>query len=135
YYYRVSAHRSSNNAYSDFSAIAQSTTLSCPPLNIPEDVEAVPSTEEQIDLTWSDTSVAETGYKVERSLDGVQNWSEIGQTNANITHFSDTQIVCSEDYAYRVRAYRKNGAYSNYSSADPITLICAPSNLDSASMS
>ena len=72
-----------------------------------------------ITLTWQDNSADETGFKIERSLDGSTNWIEIGSTGANIVMYQDIGLAPSTTYYYRVRAYNATGAsaYSNAISA------------------
>jgi hypothetical protein len=67
-------------------------------------------------LAWQDNSGgAESGFKVERSLDGSTNWTEVGSTGANVAIYQDTGLAPSTTYYYRVRAYSSTttSAYSN----------------------
>jgi len=72
----------------------------------------------QINIAWTDNANDETGFRLERSADGI-NWSEIAVTNSNITSFSDSGLVAATTYQYRVRTYNSNGnsVYSNIGSA------------------
>ncbi|MFM2007952.1 MAG: hypothetical protein RLZZ09_3607, partial [Pseudomonadota bacterium] len=71
-----------------------------------------------ISLSWLDNATDETGYKVERSADGI-NWQEIAALNANATSFSDTGLELQQTLSYRVMAWNSvgNSAYSNISQA------------------
>ena len=75
---------------------------------------ATPTSGHHIDLTWSDRSIYEKGYRIERSTDGV-NFKQIASVNANVVAYSDGGVQASKTYVYRVRAYNKSGnsAYSN----------------------
>ncbi|MBZ0315734.1 MAG: hypothetical protein K8L91_04885 [Anaerolineae bacterium] len=87
----------------------------------------------QINLQWTDNSPSETNYGIERSPDGVSDWSQIGSTGANTVTFSDTVwIGCATTYYYRVRAFRSgDGLFSAYSNvASATTLPCAPAGTD-----
>ncbi len=68
----------------------------------------------EINLAWSDNSIDEAGFRLERSIDGV-NWVEFAVTAGNITNFIDSGLAASTNYQYRVRAYNSNGnsSYSN----------------------
>ena len=71
-----------------------------------------------INLAWSDNSSDETGFDIERSLDGV-NFNRFATTGANTNSFSDTGLAESTTYHYQVLAYNLIGdsAYSNIASA------------------
>ena len=72
----------------------------------------------QNDLSWTDHSVNETGFKIERSTDQ-NNWSQIATTAATVATYSNTGLTGGTTCYYRVRAYNSDGdsAYSNVSSA------------------
>jgi hypothetical protein len=71
---------------------------------------AVSSTE--IDLTWDDNSTNESGFRVQRSLDGAT-FNEIDTTGPNVTSFNDTGLTPETTYFYRVIAF------NNFGNADP----------------
>ena len=60
-----------------------------------------------IDLDWTDNSGDEYGFRVERSLDGV-NWSQVSTTGADVSAFADTGLDPNTAYWYRVASF--NGA-------------------------
>ncbi|MDP3902439.1 MAG: zinc-dependent metalloprotease family protein, partial [Methylococcaceae bacterium] len=86
--------------------------------NAPSNLTAGALSASQINIAWTDNANNETGFRLERSADGI-NWSEIAVTNSNITSFSDTGLVAATTYQYRVRTYNSNGSsvYSNIGSA------------------
>src|SRR5207247_607047 len=59
-------------------------------------------------LTWSDNSVREDGYKIERSTDG-SNYSQITSVGANITSWTNSGLSSNSTYYYRVRSYNSYG--------------------------
>jgi hypothetical protein len=68
----------------------------------------------RIDLSWSDNSAGETGFKIERSGNGTR-FSQIAKVGAGMTTFSNTGLRRGKLYYYRVRAYNSagNSPYSN----------------------
>jgi len=73
------------------------------PLNL-----VVSNNNKNINLSWTDNSNDETGFKIVRrdTLDG--NWVEVGSTEANTNSFSET-VTSAGTYWYRVKAYNNNG--------------------------
>ncbi|MBN1669829.1 MAG: fibronectin type III domain-containing protein [Kiritimatiellae bacterium] len=91
----------------------------------------------QIKVNWSDNSNNETGFKLERSLNG-STWSQITQPAANATTYTDSGLAAATKYYYRVRAYNSAGdsGYSNVGSATTgETVPSAPGSLTAASLS
>ena len=72
-----------------------------------------------IDLFWRDNSGDETGFSVQRRLEGSNDWIEIGKTSVNSRSFSDDGLKPRTTYYYRVRAFSNtaSSAFSNEASA------------------
>ena len=70
---------------------------------------AASATPTQVGLSWTDNAGNETGYKIERSANGVNGWTQIGTAAANATTYSDTTVSQGTTYYYRVRAYNGSG--------------------------
>ncbi len=115
YYYRVQAYRSFDQTNSLYSNLANAITDQCK-LTSPTNLSASMVSCSRIDLAWIDNSADETGYRVERSLNGINGWVEIIVLPENITVYSDTGLACSTEFYFRVRAYRESDEqYSPYS--------------------
>ena len=83
----------------------------------------------QISLSWVDNAATETGFKVERSIDGV-NYSQIASVTSDITAYTDNTVSGSSFYYYRVKAYKdSNDSESVYSE---ITSLSTPSSTKGA---
>ena len=99
----------------------------------PTGLAAAAASASQINLTWTDTSTNEDGFRVERSTDGGVTWTARATLGANATAFADTGLTAGTTYTYRVRAYNVTGnsAYSNTAAATTpiLTLPAAPTNL------
>jgi len=72
----------------------------------------------RIELKWTDNSAGESGFKIERSVNGGR-FSQFPKVGANVTSFFHTGLRRGRTYSYRVRAYNSSGnsAYSNTASA------------------
>ena len=86
--------------------------------NAPSSLSAAVLSSTQIALAWVDNSSNETGFRLERSVDGI-NWSEFAVVGSNVTSFTDTGLAGSTTYQYRIRAYNSagNSSYSNIGTA------------------
>jgi len=120
YDYRVRAYNSVGN--SGYSNIASATT---PAPTAPSGLSATATSSAQINLSWTDNSSNEDGFKIERSPGGANTWSQIVTVGANVTTYADTGLSSGTTYDYRVRAYSNtsNSSYSNTASAT--TLVCS----------
>jgi hypothetical protein len=106
-----------------------------PPPSAPTALTATAVSSSQINLAWTDNSVDETGFKIERCQNaGCTTFVQITQVGANVTTFSNTGLAANTTFGYRVRATNAGGdsAYSNTAEATtPVaqTLPAAPSGL------
>ena len=71
-----------------------------------------------ITLEWSDRSIDEDGFTIERSTDGIS-FQQIGSVTANVNVFADSGLRMNRTYFYRVRGFNAGGVsgYSNVVSA------------------
>jgi titin len=101
YFYRVTALNASGDAAA--SAVKTTSTL----LVAPTDLTATAPSPTQIDLAWDD-SATETGYRIERSLNGTT-WAAWANLAADVTSYSNTGLAAGTAYHYRVRALNAGG--------------------------
>lgn len=91
-----------------------------------------------INLMWTDNTLAENGFKVERSPGDTSNWMQIAAVLADTVAYTDTDVTCNTVYYYRVRAYT-SVADSPYSSIANATACAsaptAPGNFCAAAAS
>ena len=132
YTYRIRAYDGPN--YSAFSNTASATTQATPAA--PSNLTATAISTSRIDLTWSDNSSNESGFKLERSSDGVS-FLQIATFAANTTSYSNTGLTAGITYSYRIRAYEgtNNSTFSNTASATTTGAPAAPSNLTATAVS
>lgn len=84
----------------------------------PSGLAATAVSQSEIDLSWTDNSSDETGFEIERSLDG-SSFSPVATVGADVTTYPDTGLSADTTYFYRVRAVNGAGAsaFSNTASA------------------
>src|SRR6185312_3065661 len=90
----------------------------------PTGLIAMANSTSQINLSWnapsSNDGSAIIGYKIERSHDTGETWSTIANTGSTTTRYSDSGLVSSTIYTYRVSAINSFGTSSpsNVASAE-----------------
>jgi hypothetical protein len=93
----------------------------CPPSlpAAPSALTAVAASSSQVNLSWTDNTSNETGFKLERKTGSGGTYSQIATVGTNVTTYSNTGLAASTTYYYRVRATNAAGdsAYSNEASA------------------
>lgn len=75
-------------------------------------------------IRWTDNSSNESGFKVERSGDGV-NFMEIASLGTGTVAYTDAAVSAKSSYYYRVRAFNSAGA-SSYSNTLAVTTPDVP---------
>jgi hypothetical protein len=119
--------------YVDHLFILADALPATPPI-APSELGVTAVSSNQIDLEWVDNSDNESGFDIERSLDGIA-WEQITTVSANVTAFSDTGLSADTTYYYQVRAINDFGVsgYSNIASAttpQPSTIQIHVGDLD-----
>lgn len=124
YYYRVYAaydHGAPQEVTSDFSNIAVVI-----PLAGPEGLTAESPASTEIMLTWTDTSVHEDKFSVERAEVGVTNFEIITTVEKDRNWFLDEGLEIQTTYLYRVRAFDLGGNLSDYSDEQTESTLAVP---------
>ncbi len=124
YFYRVCAFNS--DGQSNCSNEDSATTY----LAAPSRLSATAVSSSQIDLSWTDNSSAELGFKIERktvsetttdssTIESAGTYEQTGTVDANVTSYSDSDLEPYTTYSYRVTAYNDDGNsdYSNEADA------------------
>lgn len=121
YYYRLRANNGAGD--SAYTPVASATTQAVTPP--PPTAPATPSSfaasalsASQVKLSWQDVA-NESLYKLERSPDGANGWTQIATPAANATTYTDSNLPASSKFFYRLRANNSAGdsAYTAVASA------------------
>jgi carboxypeptidase T len=123
YYYRVRAHSAGGD--SGYGSVANAMTIVCVPA-APSGLTATPVSQTQIDLAWTDNGDNESGFQIERSPDGIADWTQIADISADRASYSDSSLACGRTFYYRVRAYNAGGNSDYSDTAQATTLACLP---------
>ncbi|MEO6287779.1 MAG: T9SS type A sorting domain-containing protein [Dyadobacter sp.] len=119
YWYRVRAKNASG--FSAYSNIATATTK--PPLitipKAPSGLAGIAVSISQINVNWIDNATDETGFQLERSLNGAA-FAKIADLTANVITYQNTGLGTATTYYYRVRALNTAGV-SSYSNIISVT--------------
>ncbi|MDA3884498.1 MAG: fibronectin type III domain-containing protein [Candidatus Delongbacteria bacterium] len=97
--YRIYAYKGAENSVY---ANAFASDLTFPP---PTDVQFVKINLNTIDIYWTDNSVGESGYKIDRQVEG-NSWEiEIGTVGTDIETWSDSNVPLNSEVQYRVYGF------------------------------
>ncbi len=116
-----------HGAYGDLGQYTVSgTIIPFNPLPAPSNLVATAASSSQINLSWTDNSENERGFRIERSTDGT-NFGQIWTTGSDTVSFQDKNLSPGTRYWYRVRAYDQftPSDYSNVAST--VTAVNPPS--------
>lgn len=110
-----------NNTAAQVANFRQSLAPPSAPINL----IATETTMYSISIAFNDTSSDETGFKVERSINS-QPWLQIAILPDNVSTYSDLNLACSQNYAYRVRATNLQGDSDYSNTLSTTTQACGP---------
>jgi len=122
YYYRVYAYNSSGNSsgYASGDATTPTSGEGNVP-NAPSNLQLTASSSTAIDLSWTDNSDNEDGFKIYRGISSTYVNQHIATVGNNVTTYQDSGLSPSTRYYYRVYAYNSSGNSSGYASGDATT--------------
>ena len=106
-----------NGAIADYFTIIKGN----PPPVAPGNLTATAASSSAINLTWTDGSTNEDGFKIEQSSNGT-NFTEIATVATNVTTYSAGSLPAATQYFFRVRAYNTGGNSSYTNTANATTL-------------
>jgi hypothetical protein len=89
------------------------------PPEVPTNLRATAVNDARVDLVWNDPSSRETGFEVERSVNGGA-YSLLTSPAANAVSATDSGVVAETTYSYRIRSVGSGGS-SSWSNVATVT--------------
>ena len=119
------------------------TTLAAAPISPvpPTNLAATAVSSTQINLSWTDASANEDGFRIERCEGaGCVNYGLVATTAANATNYSNTGLTPSTTYRYRIQAVNTSGSSAPVGPATattltPVTVPAAPTSFTATAIS
>ncbi|MDB6026080.1 MAG: hypothetical protein JWM68_2303, partial [Verrucomicrobiales bacterium] len=112
YYYKVYSYNTAGNSAA--SNVASDTTAPQAPTALVVSTVAGTTNWNKLNLSWTDNSSAEAGFKIERGTAAAGPFTQIATNAASDSTYSDSGLAAQVTYYYRVRSFNANGnsAYS-----------------------
>ena len=112
------------------SLIPQSALYSGTAPAAPSNLAAAPASGTQINLSWSDNALTETGFIVQRKQGATGTYDQVAIVPPNSTSYLDGELLAGTTYYYRVQAanFVSNSDFSNEASAATPVPPATPSN-------
>ncbi|MGZ3721707.1 MAG: fibronectin type III domain-containing protein [Bdellovibrionales bacterium] len=129
YYYRVVAVNAAGSAAPTNEQSATTASTPTTPPSPPSNLVATATAATIINLTWTDNSNNESGFKVERSANNGGSFTLLAIAAADQTTYQDYNLDPLTTYTYRVRATNSIGDSTNSANASATTIAAInPSN-------
>jgi len=129
YYYKICCYNATGD--SAYSETVDASTIISPPSGLSATVVSY----SQVNISWSDNSGSESGYKIERKAGAAGSFSEIATVGPDSLAFASVDLIDGTAYYYRVRAYNATGVSAYCAEASATTPVKPPSGLIARSMS
>ncbi|MCY2954912.1 MAG: fibronectin type III domain-containing protein, partial [Planctomycetota bacterium] len=115
YYYQVrSKNAAGASAYCSQASGRTGVALVAPAA--PSGLAATAISFQQVNLSWTDNSTNESGFRIERMQGAGGQWALVTVVGGNVTTYNDTGLWADTDYSYRVQAENAAG----------VSVFCAP---------
>src|SRR2546425_6433783 len=128
YCYKVRSLRTTvpKTTYTAFSNVTCATTFGPPAA--PSNANATPPFSNAVDVTWTDNSGTESGFRLDSAATAEGPWDPVATTGPNVTSYRDGGRASEQQVCYRVIAFNAYGD-SGPSNVDCTAPPAAPSGL------
>src|SRR2546426_670049 len=128
YCYKVRSLRTTvpKTTYTAFSNVTCATTFGPPAA--PSNANATPPFSNAVDVTWTDNSGTEGGFRLDSAATAEGPWNPVATTGPNVTSYRDWSRASEQQVCYRVIAFNAYGD-SGPSNVDCTAPPAAPSGL------
>lgn len=109
YYYRIAAVDSTG--FESVKSFATSATTQSIP-SAPSGLTAAAVSYSKVNLSWTDNSNNEDGFKIERKTGSGGTYAQLATVGSNVKTYQDTGLTALTQYYYRVSAYNGAGTSS-----------------------
>ena len=109
----------------DFVDISQVSVASVP--TAPVGMTATVQSSHSVALAWTDTATTETGYLLERSVDG-GSYAQLASLTANSKAFVDSAVGDGHVYGYRIAAFNGTGSSASAVSNTATIALALPTS-------
>jgi RHS repeat-associated protein len=135
FFYKVRAVNNGALGISAYSAEVTATTIAAGAPAPPTTLAAVATSTTQINLTWVDASINETGFIIERATSSGGTFLNVTTTLANVTSYSNTGLIAGTRYFYRIRSTNASGGSVNTAEVSAVANLVAPTALTAVAAS
>ncbi len=119
YFYRIRA--ISANSQSSSVGPVNATTSAAPGVpDVPGNFVAAAVSPTQINLSWNNVA-GEDGYTIQRSMNPASGFIDLVTVGANVTAYSNIDLLGNTTAYYRIRSTGPGGSFSNWSSVTSAT--------------
>lgn len=118
------AARALNNSATKVAAYRVASTSTATSPVAPSGLSVQSAAYNRVTIGWVDNATNESGFKVERSHDGVT-FTEVATLGADVRSFADANVTARTAYFYRVRAFNSAGT-SGFSNVVSVTTPDTP---------
>jgi len=89
----------------------------------PSNLTEIVLSSSSVNLSWVDNSTNETGFKIERRVNGTIQFSVEGTVNEDVTGFTDVNLTPNTSYEYRIYSFNAVGNSLTYSNTVILTTL------------